>query len=253
MKDKIAFVYEWTNIKNGTKYTGSHFGFINDGYISSSDYFNSIYKENPSIFKRKILFIFEKRIDALTKEFEILTEVDAAKNTKYYNLCNNPGRGWSHHDDCELSKIFYDKISKSKKGKPAHNKGIPMSEEQKKKMSDMWIVSGPNINGEIKINNMYKFCMEYNLNPSAMSAVARGKIQHHHQYKCRKITNKKNVKYEYKKWESKGKPGGVSYGAKNGWSKKVKIGEVIYDCMREASKQTGLSLHLIRKKGDFNV
>lgn len=253
MKNKIAFVYEWNNLDNGMKYTGSHFGSLDDGYISSSDHFNSIYKKTPNLFYRKILFIFEKRVDALKKESEILNEVDAAKNLKYYNLCNTPGKGWSHHDDNELSKIFYDKISKAKKGKPAHNKGIPMNEDQKKKMSDIWIVSGPNIGGEIEIINMYKFCIEHNLNPSAMSAVARGKIQHHHGYKCRKITNKKNVKYEYVEWKSKGKPGGVSYGSKNGWSKKVKIGKVVYDCMREASEKTGLSLHLIRKKGDFNV
>jgi hypothetical protein len=253
MKNKIAFVYEWNNIETEMKYIGSHFGLFNDGYISSSDYFNSIYKENPSIFERKILFIFQKRIDALTKELEMLTEVDAAKNSKYYNLCNNPGKGWSHHDDYELSKIFYDKISKSKKGKPAHNKGIPMGEEQKKKLSDIWIVTGPNIDGEIEIDNMNKFCIEHNLNPSAMSAVARGKIRHHHQYRCRKITNKRNVEYEYKEWKSKGKSGGVNYGSNNGWSKKVKIGETIYDCMREASEKTGLSLHLIRKQGDFNA
>jgi len=68
-----------------------------------------------------------------------------------------------------------------------------------------------------------------------------------------KLTNIKNVKYDYNEWESKGKPGGVNYGSKNGWSKKVKIEEVIYDCMREASEKTGLSLHIIRKNGDFNV
>ena len=77
--------------------------------------------------------------------------------------------------------------------------------------------------------------------------------EHHHQYKCRKITSKRDINYEYKEWKSKGKPGGVSYGSKNGWSKKVKIGEVVYECMREASEKTGLSLYLIRKHGDFNV
>ena len=253
MENKIAFVYEWSNLKNGMKYIGSHFGFFDDGYISSSNHFNSIYKKYPDIFVRKILFVFEKRISALKKESEILNEENASKNPIYYNLCNTPGKGWSHHDDKDLSKIFYKKISKSKKGKPAHNKGIPMSEDQKKKLCDRWVVSGPNIVGEIEIDNMYQFCIENNLNPSAMSSVARGKKQHHHQYKCRKITSKRDINYEYKEWKSKGKPGGVSYGSKNGWSKKVKIGEVVYECMREASEKTGLSLHLIRKHGDFNV
>jgi len=98
-----------------------------------------------------------------------------------------------------------------------------------------------------------KILTKNNLNPSAMSAVARGKVRHHYGYKCKKLTNIKNVKYDYNEWESKGKPGGLNYGSKNGWSKKVKIEEVIYDCMREASEKTGLSLHIIRKNGDFNV
>ena len=31
MENKIAFVYEWNNLKNGMKYIGSHFGFFDDG------------------------------------------------------------------------------------------------------------------------------------------------------------------------------------------------------------------------------
>ena len=254
MENKIAFVYEWNNLKTGMKYIGSHFGTFNDGYISSSNHFNLIYKKTPSIFERKILFVFEKRIDALKKESEMLNEVGAARNLKYYNLCNTPGKGWSHHDDDNLSKIFYEKISKSKKGKPAHNKGIPMSQDQKKKLSDRWIVSGPNIDGEIEVDNMLQFCIKNNLNPSAMSAVARGKVSHHHYYKCKKITSKRDSNYKYKEWKSKGKVGGSkNFGSKNGFSKKVKIRDVVYECMREASEKTGLSLYLIRKQGDFNV
>jgi len=192
--------------------------------------------------------------DALKKESEMLNEVGAARNLKYYNLCNTPGKGWSHHDDDNISKIFYEKISKSKKGKPAHNKGIPMSQDQKKKLSDRWIVSGPNIDGEIEVDNMLQFCIKNNLNPSAMSAVARGKVSHHHYYKCKKITSKRDSNYKYKEWKSKGKVGGSkNFGSKNGFSKKVKIRDVVYECMREASEKTGLSLYLIRKHGDFNV
>ena len=253
MEEKLAFVYEWENIISKMKYIGSHYGHLNDGYISSSNHFNPIYYETPLTFERKILFTFCTRIEALKKEKKLLCEVNAAKNPNYYNLCNEPGNGWSHHENVELSKIFYKKISDARKGKPAHNKGIPMNEDQKYKLSDSWIISGPNIENEIIIKNMSEFCRKNNLNPSAMSAVARGKVRHHYGYKCKKLTNIKNVKYDYNEWESKGKPGGVNYGSKNGWSKKVKIEEVIYDCMREASEKTGLSLHIIRKNGDFNV
>jgi hypothetical protein len=250
---KTAFVYEWKNNQNGMKYLGSHFGYLNDGYISSSNHFNSFYNKNPNNFVRTIIYQGKNRIDALGKESELLHEVNASKNLDYYNLHNNPGKGWSHHDDPKLSKIYYDRISKSKLGKPSHNKGTAIKESQKIKLCDVWKVSGPNIEGEIEIVNMSEFCKKNNLNPSAMSAVARGKVKQHLGYICEKITNNRNVVYDPIEWKSKGKPGGVNFGKSNGFSKKVKIQEIVYDCMKEASEKTGLSLYLIRKNGEFNV
>jgi hypothetical protein len=252
--EKIPFVYQWENINTGKKYLGSHYGYLNDGYISSSKYFNEHYSKEPKNFKRVILKICSSRKEALDKERELLYFANSAKSEEYYNLHNESGLGWSHHEDPNLSKIYYERISKSKKGKPAPNKNVPMKDEQKDKLSDTWVVSGPNIQDSIEIKNMLQFCKENNLNPSAMSAVARGKVRQHKGFFCKKITNNRNVIYEPKEWKSKGKVGGsANFGSKNGWSKKVKIDGIIYDCMREASEKTGLSLHLIRKLGDFNV
>lgn len=251
--EKVSFIYEWTNLKDGIKYVGSHYGTFDDGYVSSSNYFNSFYKQSPSSFERKILKTFYSREDAFIEETKLLCSVDAAKNVNYYNLTNQAGFGWSHHKDTLLSKIFYKRISESKKGTPSKNKGIPISEEQKIKLSDEWVISGQNIEGEIVIVNMLKFCRENNLNPSAMSAVARGKRKQHRGYKCKKITNKRNVEYNPIEWKSKGKRGGASFGDKNKASKKVKVKGVIYDCINQASKETKLSRYLIKKIGDFNV
>jgi hypothetical protein len=252
--EKLPFVYLWENLENGMKYIGSHYGTYDDDYVSSSNYFNEHYNQNPLIFKRKILSVHNTRLDALIEEEKLLDEVDAANNKQYYNLINTCGRGWSHHENEELARIYYNRISKAKKGVPSKNKGVPMKEEQKLKLSDLWIVTGPEIDGYIIVENMSKFCGEKKLNPSAMSAVARGKSRSHLGYWCRKLINKRNVFYEPKKWESRGKVGGSkSFGAKNGFSKKVKIDGVVYDCIREATEKTGLSYHLIRKIGDFNV
>lgn len=252
--EKIAFVYRWENLKNGMKYIGSHYGTYDDGYVSSSNYFNEYYNQNSLIFEREIISVHDTRIEALKEEERLLVEADAANSKEYYNLINYSGRGWSHHENEELAKIYYDRISKAKKGVPNKNKGVPMKEEQKIRLSDLWLVAGPEIDGYIIIENMSKFCMEKQLNPSAMSAVARGKARTHLGYWCKKLTNKRNVVYEPKEWESKGKIGGSkSFGAKNGFSKKVKIDGVVYDCMREASEKTGLSHYLIKKTGDFNV
>lgn len=251
---KVSFVYLWKNLENGMKYIGSHHGTYEDGYVSSSTYFNEYYNQNSLIFERQILSVHNTRMEALMEEEKLLIEVDAANSEEYYNLINVCGKGWSHHENENLSKIYYDRISKAKKGISSKNKGVPMKEEQKLKLSDLWIVTGPGIDGYIIIKNMSKFCEENKLNPSAMSAVARGKIRKHLGYWCKKLTNKRNVVYEPKEWESKGKVGGSkNFGSKNGFSKKVKIDGVLYDCIREAVKKTGLSYYLIRKKGDFNV
>lgn len=120
------------------------------------------------------------------------------------------------------------------------------------KISDEWLVIHPD-GTEEQIMNMREFCRDHNLNPSAMSAVARGNRQHYKKYRCRKITNKRDVVYEYKEWKSKGKPGKAHFGSDNGFSKKIKIDGVVYGSMREAVEATGLSMYKLRKLGDFNV
>jgi len=106
---------------------------------------------------------------------------------------------------------------------------------------------------EEQIMNMLQFCRDHSLNPSAMSAVARGNRRHYKNYKCRKLTNNRGVEYEYKEWESKGKPGKAHFGSDNGFSKKIKVDGVEYGSMREAGIATGLSMYKLRKLGDFDV
>lgn len=251
---KTAFVYQWENNENDMKYIGSHYGFLDDGYVSSSKYFNEIYNKNPSQFTRTILSFYKTRLESLKSEEQLLSSVNASKNKNYYNLINHPGKGWSHHDDPTLARIYYKRISNAKKGKPSKNKDKKMNTFQKQKLSDFWEVKNIITNETIIVQNMREFCEKNSLNPSAMSSVARGNRRHHKNYWCKKITNRKNVTYCPKKWESKGKTGGFkSFGAKNGFSKKVFLDGVLYDCIKDASKETGLSYYLIKKYGDFNV
>lgn len=166
----------------------------------------------------------------------------------YYNLHNAAGCGWKHHDSYDLAKIYYNKISESKKGKPPPNKGKPMSKKQKDNLSDEWLIKEINTGKEYKIKNMSEFCVLYDLNPSAMSAVARGKSRQHKGYFCKKITNNRNVKYSYKEW--KGKPrskNSILFGEKNGFSKKVTVNNVKYACMREACEKLNISMYKLRK------
>lgn len=55
MQNYYGFVYEWTDAKNGFKYIGSHYGSIDDGYVSSNTIVNKVYKKRPNDLTRTIL------------------------------------------------------------------------------------------------------------------------------------------------------------------------------------------------------
>lgn len=248
---KQGFVYMWECQRTGQKYIGSHYGYLDDGYISSSKHFNEIYKSDPTLFSRKILHSGLTRNEALSTEKELLITVNASLSPEYYNLHNEPGKGWSHHSDPELSKIYYSKISKSKKGQPNRMRGQQVwTEKNKHKLRvDRWLVCDPN--GKMfEIENMLAFCIQNDLNPSAMSAVARGIRRIYKGYWCKKLTNNRNVKYSYNTWESKGQSGRPNFGKENGQSKPITINNIKYDCMRAASDATGLSMYKLRKIRD---
>jgi hypothetical protein len=245
---KQGFVYMWVNKDSGKKYIGSHYGSLDDGYISSSNYFNEFYEKDPNLFSRKILHKGLSRKDAILTEQQILCDVDAANNTEFYNLHNYSGNGWSHHSNPELAKIYYKRISEAKKGKPSPHKGKALwGEHNRHKLKiDTWEIITPA--GETIIRkNMLEFCKEHKLNPSAMSAVARGSRRHYKGFKCKKITNNRNVEYVYKEWKSKGKPGKAMYGADNPFAKSIEVDGITYGCMAEAVTATGLSMYKLRK------
>lgn len=244
---KRGFVYLWTNTDNGMMYLGSHYGFPDDGYISSSKHFNEEYEKVPEKFVRTILYDGLSMSKALEIERKELYSVDAMRNPLYYNLHNESGSGWSHHDDPELSRIYYAKISKAKKGKPSPLIGTKQPQSVIDQLCDRWLVECPD--GSVQeIKNMRKYCIENMLNPSAMSAVARGNRQHHKGYKCRKISNNRAVNYEYSEWQSRGQRGGPpKFGSENPFAKSISVYGKKYGSMIEASKATGLSMYKLRK------
>ena len=106
------FTYIWFDKSRKMFYIGMHEGYIDDGYISSSRWFNGEQQYRPNDFVRKILKTFDNRASARKAEAKLLSMIKNSEyGTKYYNLKN--GR---------------------KKGCPAHNKGKPMSIEQREKL-----------------------------------------------------------------------------------------------------------------------
>lgn len=107
------FVYIWLDKQRGMFYVGMHEGTTDDGYISSSHWMNGEYQYRPQDFSRRVLKTFTDRESARKEEARLLRMIQPHEfGKRYYNLKN--GR---------------------RPGTPASNKGKPMSEEQKRKLS----------------------------------------------------------------------------------------------------------------------
>lgn len=105
--DYYGYVYEWTNIKNGMKYIGSHYGSVDDYYTGSGRDFMIAYKNAPDDFVMTVLeYICQDR-----KELVLLTEkkwLDSVPNIKdhplYYNLNNDAVGGFGYINQEHISK-----------------------------------------------------------------------------------------------------------------------------------------------------
>lgn len=82
-------------------------------------------------FKIELLESYEDREEALSAEISLIRELETLQPNGYNQ--HEGGKGGLLNP----SKEVREKLSAAKKGKPAHNKGKPMSEEQKKKLSDI--------------------------------------------------------------------------------------------------------------------
>jgi group I intron endonuclease len=248
-----GFIYEWTNKLNGMKYIGSHKGKVDDGYKGSGKRFlNALNKYGLDKFERTILEYVIRADDILIREEYYLTTLNCAKSSRYYNISPTARGGdtGSGH-----------KISSTKKKRFASgelvicNKGVAMKEEQKLKLADSWEVTTPD-NEVIVITNMREFCEKHNLNPSSMSAVARGKRSNYKGYKCKKLTNKRLVDYEHKEYvfmskeeRSKQLRELAVKGSNHHEAVRIEYEGIIYGSIAEAIEATKKSYYLITKYG----
>ena len=147
-----AFVYRWTNSQTGQWYIGSRTArgcHPDDGYICSSRRLRPLIESDQNNWQREILGIGEPA-DMITLECRLLEALDAKNDPLSYNQHNGDGRfttagvePWNKGKNSPIGKPSWNagikapQISAGKKGKPAHNKGKPMSEEQRLKMVEI--------------------------------------------------------------------------------------------------------------------
>ena len=128
----VGYIYLITDTTNGMKYTGKHHyhieGQLDPSYHGSGTIIKNIYKKRPETLK-------EEYIKTCYSEEEMCS--DEQYYIKLFKTLYPNGYNLTEGGDgvipCEETRK---KISEANKGKPAPNKGVPMSEEQKKKISE---------------------------------------------------------------------------------------------------------------------
>lgn len=148
MKEYYGFIYQWVDASNGFKYIGSHYGTVDDGYVSSNNILNSVYKSRPYDVTRTILeyikiddkkFMYEREqfyLDMIPDDELYTTENRKNKTYKYYNMKKHAAGGNGvgsngalrdkrkyYHKDTLVQKFFFnsDEISDE------WIKGVPQS------------------------------------------------------------------------------------------------------------------------------
>lgn len=105
--DYFGYIYEWTNIKNGKKYIGSHYGSVDDYYKGSGKSFKPAYARHPENFIMNVLeyiLIDDKKL-VLIAEQRWLDSIDNIRENKnYYNLNNYSLGGSSHLTSVHIKK-----------------------------------------------------------------------------------------------------------------------------------------------------
>ena len=143
----MFYIYRITNNINGKTYIGQHkYKKLDDSYMGSGKILKQAYnKYGIENFKKEILvFNVSKKehIDLLERTF-IASERERVGVENCYNITAG-GEGVLGYHHSEASKKKMSEANKGqiawnkgiKTGKPAWNKGKPMSEEQKKKQSE---------------------------------------------------------------------------------------------------------------------
>lgn len=147
---KKYYIYITTNLVNGKKYVGQHYGELDDSYIGSGNTFKkAIAKYGRENFKKEILEICSSYDDMNEAEKRWIQKLNAVRSKEYYNIAtggynSNPCAGMSP----EAEQARRKKLSEAAKGEKNHFYGQrhfgadhPFygkhhTEESKKKMSE---------------------------------------------------------------------------------------------------------------------
>jgi hypothetical protein len=148
MKETKAYLYKWTEISTGKYYIGARYAngcHPDDGYICTSKIVKPLIEANRNNWVREILCVGTPDY-IVNLESSYLTKLDAKNDPMCYNKHNGDGKFSSLGKPSSLkgrvgnrkgkknSEEHKAKASAKLKGKPAYNKGVPMSQEQRERL-----------------------------------------------------------------------------------------------------------------------
>lgn len=109
------YLYRTENLINGKFYIGIHSGLENpedDGYLGSGvKFLKAVKKYGRSNFKKVVLYTFETRQEAKTKEWDLVNE-EMVADRQCYNIAIGGDGGSKHTDEAKR------KIGDASRGKP---------------------------------------------------------------------------------------------------------------------------------------
>jgi hypothetical protein len=186
----IAYLYCWTQKSTGMWYEGSRTAkgcHPDDGYICSSKKVKPMIAENCEDWSRQILVIGEPLYIRELEEIR-LNAIGAKDDPMSYNQDNADGKfsttgkiAWNKGIKRPTGKPAWNsgkkapQISAAKKCKPAHNKGVLMSEEQRLKLKEIHNNRSEETCKKISIANTGKKASEETR--AKLSAMRKGKKQ----------------------------------------------------------------------------
>lgn len=128
-----GYIYIWYDTRAKLFYIGGHKGRVEDSYICSSKMMLRAYKKRPDTFRFRVLqYTYGSKENLREAEKYWL---DKIKDHELYWTPNIKNKSVRYYNQKKHSSGGNGQANKGKKTIGGHNKGKPMSEEQKLKIS----------------------------------------------------------------------------------------------------------------------
>lgn len=276
MDNYVGFIYLWTCDVSGKKYLGSHKGNINDNYLGSGVAFKlAIKKYGIQNFKREIIEFIKNKEDIQLREQYWLDFYNVANNNIFYNISGSASGGRTLEGKTkEEMQSIKEKMSKSQKNSnyvPSQESLNKMSEASKKWWSNKEVKE---THSNRMKNNSYrkgklhtkqtKKKIKESIIKYIMNLSKNERKEKYNAYKFKQVSNGKkvifngkhynsikefkdeyNISYKIAKRMIMGGKSKIRRGSNK--MKSIIIDGIKYDCIKDASDSTGLSLYKLRK------